>query len=294
MRSAGGSDSVVLACASDEHYVRPLAAMLRSAIDNLGEGAALEVHVLQSGIDAATRERITHRWPAHVEVNWIETQESAFAGLPLWGRMPVSTYYKLGLPDLLPGSVTKVLWLDCDVIVLDDLSALWDIPLESAPLGAVQDSIVPLVSSPCGIESYRNHGIDPGEKYFNAGVMIVDLAAWRRLGVTARAIDYLREHRESVTFWDQEGLNLALAGKWRQMDPGGTTTRVSPNKSPRPTSHRSCTLREDSSHGDIVRAIRCVRSTMYIWTVPRSPDGVRIRVSREPQCHSMRDRDCDH
>ena len=209
---------VVIACASDEHYVRPLAAMLRSVVDNFSDNRALEIFIIHSGITSLDRERVAHGWPGNVQVRWIETRESDFAGLPLWGRMPVSTYYKLRLPDFLPQRIGKALWLDCDVIVLDDVSHLWDGELGELSLGAVQDAVVPLVSSSCGILNHRQLGLDPAAKYFNAGVMLVDVDAWRRDGVAARAMDYLRQYHQSVTFWDQEGLNVALAGRWMPVD----------------------------------------------------------------------------
>ena len=192
--------------------------MLRSVIDNLGDERALDLYVIQSDIDEEGRAHVTQGWPARVTVTWIEAEESAFAGLPLWGRMPVSTYFKLGIPELLPLHVTRALWLDCDLIVLDDVGVLWDTDLEGAPLGAVQDSVVPRVSSTFGIARHRELGIGAESMYFNAGVMIVDVDAWRRAGVTAKAIDYLRKYQDAVTFWDQEGLNAALAGRWMQLE----------------------------------------------------------------------------
>ena len=212
------SERVVVVCASDERYVRPLAAMLRSVIDNLGDGCAASVYVLQSGIGEADREAVTRGWPPHVVAHWVDAHESAFAGLPLWGRMPISTYFKLGLGDFLPVAEARAIWLDCDVIVLDDLAELWRTPLGSDVIGAAQDAVVPFVSSRCGIASYRQLGMNPDAKYFNAGVMLVNLEAWRTHGVRARAVDYLKRHESSVTFWDQEGLNVALAGAWAELD----------------------------------------------------------------------------
>jgi lipopolysaccharide biosynthesis glycosyltransferase len=212
------ADPIVIACASDEHYVRPLAAMLRSVIDNLAPERSAEVNILQSGIAAAERERVTRGWPSRVVAKWIDADESAFEGLPLWGRMPVSTYFKLAIPALVSPAVSKVIWLDCDLIVLDDIADLWDVPLGGASLAAVQDSIVPHVSSHFGIARYAELGIDPAARYFNAGVMVVDVDAWRRIDVAGKAIDYLRKYRDAVTFWDQEGLNAALAGAWLSLE----------------------------------------------------------------------------
>jgi lipopolysaccharide biosynthesis glycosyltransferase len=192
--------------------------MLRSVIDNLEDGRALNIYVIASYIDEAGRQGVSRGWPPTVTVTWLEAEETAFAGLPLWGRMPVATYFKLGLTELLPADVSRAIWLDCDLIVLDDIGNLWDTELEGAPLGAVQDSLVPRVSSTFGIARHRELGIDSGSMYFNAGVMIVDVEAWRRAGVTSQAIEYLRKYQDAVTFWDQEGLNATLAGNWLALD----------------------------------------------------------------------------
>ena len=209
---------IVVACASDEHYIRPLAAMLRSTIDNLTAGRSIVFYILQAGISNDARTAVTAGWPDNATARWIEIDPATFDGLPLWGRMPVSTYFKLGLPDLLPENVEKVLWLDSDVIVLDDVAELWDQSLEGARLAAVADSVVPFAGSAWGISHHRELGIDPRARYFNAGVMLIDVAGWRRDGIAAKAFDYLHRFGESVTFWDQEGLNAALAEQWVALD----------------------------------------------------------------------------
>lgn len=215
---AASPERVVVACASDAKYVRPLAAMLRSLVDNLGMGRALDVYILHSGIGESERRAVAHRWPEKCAAHWLTTDENAFGGLPLWGRMPVSTYFKLALPDMLPQSVTRAIWLDCDLLVLDDIGPLWDSDLGDHPLGAVQDAVVPLVSSRFGVAGYGELGIDASAEYFNAGVMVIDVDAWRRDKVQARALDYLKRFQRSVVFWDQEGLNAALAGRWASLD----------------------------------------------------------------------------
>jgi lipopolysaccharide biosynthesis glycosyltransferase len=211
-------ETVVIACASDRTYARPLAAMLRSVADNLGPNRRADVYVLQSGIDDHAADAITSGFSRdRCNIHWVAARESSFEGLPLWGRMPVSTYFKLALPDILPARVNKAIWLDCDLLVLDDIGVLWDEELGDNRLLAVQDAVVPLVSSRCGIEHYADLGIDPGEKYFNAGVMVVDVAAWREGKIQQRAIAYLKRFESSVVFWDQEALNAVLVNRWKEL-----------------------------------------------------------------------------
>lgn len=211
-------DSVVVVCGTDARYAAPLAVMLRSAVDNLAASRKLAVHILYSDVSEIDRQRVVESIPAdRCTIDWIQADESKFAGLPLWGRMPVSTYFKLLLPDVLSSAVVRVIWLDCDVLVTGDISELWDIDLRGMPVAAVQDKLVPVASSRGGIASRSDAGIADDSKYFNAGVMVVDVDRWRANRVTSLALDHLRRRWKSVVFWDQEGLNVALAGKWMEL-----------------------------------------------------------------------------
>jgi lipopolysaccharide biosynthesis glycosyltransferase len=62
-------------------------------------------------------------------------------------------------------------------------------------------------------------GLPAAAKYFNAGVMLVDLVRWRRERIADRALEYLQRYRDRVLLWDQEALNAALAGRWGELDP---------------------------------------------------------------------------
>ncbi len=61
-------------------------------------------------------------------------------------------------------------------------------------------------------------GPAPDAPYFNSGLLVVDLAQWRREGYADQVLQCLRRHREHVVWWDQYALNVVLAGKWRALD----------------------------------------------------------------------------
>ena len=226
-------NAIVIACAADQDYVRPLAVMLQSLLANLGTGRTARIHVLHGGIDDRDRAVLTELCARNRgTLLWVSAQDTRFAGAPLWGRMTVTTYYKLALSDLLSRDVRKVIWLDSDLAVLGDIARLWDEPIGERHALAVPDAVVRYVSSRCGIAGYRELGIPPRARYFNAGVMVIDLALWRRDRVSERALEYVRQYRDRVWFWDQEGLNAVLAGQWGELDsrwnhnasvPGGAT-----------------------------------------------------------------------
>lgn len=211
---------IVIMCATDSHYVTPLAVMLRSVLTNLSVDRKAAIYIMEGGVDAQSREKLIRSLPSgRATVEWLAVDPAVYSGAPLWGRMPVSTYYKLAVADTLPVDIQKAIWLDCDLLATADLASLWDIDLDGNHLRAVQDSIVPLVSSSFGVAAYEALGIARDARYFNAGVMLVDLDRWRADGISQKVLDYLRQYRDSVFFWDQEGLNAVLAGKWGELDP---------------------------------------------------------------------------
>jgi lipopolysaccharide biosynthesis glycosyltransferase len=197
----------------------PLAVMLRSAVTHLDCERRLVAYVVDDGIASDDKQRVIQSLPDHVSVHWIEPRRENFDGLPLWGRMPITTYDKLMVAEFLPGSVHRAIWLDCDMLVLADLKALWDRPFADATTMAVQDSLVPFVSSRFGVGGYDELRMERETPYFNAGMMVIDVDAWRADGISRLALEYLKKYHNRVCFWDQEALNAVLAGKWNPLEP---------------------------------------------------------------------------
>ena len=84
----------------------------------------IEVYAVDDGIDQEDKKRIGRAVPDRVAMHWVASRPPATA-LFTWGRMPATTYQKLTLGEWLPPSVHKAIWLDCDLLVLDDLARLW-------------------------------------------------------------------------------------------------------------------------------------------------------------------------
>ena len=88
------------------------------------------------------------------------------------------------------------------MLVLADLATLWDRPFSGATTMAVQDSLVPFVSSRFGVGGYEELRMDPDTPYFNAGMMVIDVDAWRTGGISRLALEYLKARVVSVKFED--------------------------------------------------------------------------------------------
>lgn len=209
--------------ATDERYVVPTAASVRSVIDTLAAGDTLDIAVLACDLGAASRERMALSWAdPRCRVVFADVDVRRFARLPITSaassRLTRAAYARLMLGRLLPADWDRVVYLDTDTITRRPLNALWDTDLRGNLIGAVQDDYIPTVASPHGIPTWRKLGLPADLPYFNSGVMLIDVAAWRREDLGERALAYLDEHPGDISLFDQDALNAVVAGRWLRLD----------------------------------------------------------------------------
>lgn len=112
---------------------------------------------------------------------------------------PKSTYYRLLLPALLT-DLDKVIYLDCDLVVESALTDLWDEALgDHLVLGvAERDELQP------GMQA---HVETPGDPYINAGVLVMNLNAWRTESIASKCLTWLHANPTRATMMDQDAIN---------------------------------------------------------------------------------------
>lgn len=109
------------------------------------------------------------------------------------------SYMKLFLDDLLPRSVERVLYLDSDTLVVDDLTELWELDLQGHPAAGVID---------CFSEKYYQvFRLSDGAYYCNSGMILEDLNAWREKRIGDKIRDYCKACNGYVYFMEQTAFN---------------------------------------------------------------------------------------
>lgn len=230
------SDSPIeVAIAADDAFALPMTVTMKSALLAAGPSTRFRLHVLDGGLSAESRRRIERSWrDPRLEVRWCTPDFGVLSGLPVSGHVNAMTYARLLLQHYVPEDVERVLYLDSDLLVLADLSALWAMPWEDVACLATPDVGAPWVNArqlgpdgsrcirhladTCPIANYEQLGFAPSDPYLNGGVLLANLDAWRDMDFCARALRCLDEHRASVTYWDQYALNVVLRGRWRAID----------------------------------------------------------------------------
>lgn len=128
------------------------------------------------------------------------------------GGFDISIMSRLFMGDVLPDSVERVLYLDCDTIILQSLHRLWEVNLKGAVLGAVMEPTI--------YDSVKEQiGLNPQEPYYNSGVLLIDLKRWREENVQQELVEYFLGHNGALGFGDQDTINAVLRGKIRTLSP---------------------------------------------------------------------------
>jgi len=113
-------------------------------------------------------------------------------------HLTVAVYVRLFLTEFFDDSVSKVLYLDSDLLVCRDISPLWNTDISGYALAAVRDH----PASRCLLEPPI-----PPERFFNSGVLLVNLDRWRRSGAPHHLVKFAEEHRSTLLSHDQDVLN---------------------------------------------------------------------------------------
>jgi lipopolysaccharide biosynthesis glycosyltransferase len=184
------------------------------------------ITVLADDLDDAARENLSRTLRNHpdaaLDIVDIGDLLAPLERLPIGGSRtyPRSIWSTLFLGSVLPGDLQRTLYLDSDVIVRHDPSGLWNVDLDGNVVAAVIDGDDAWSDNSLHDRIAYHHelGLAPGLAYFNSGVLLVDLDAWRRDDITLRCQQILRRFHDRVMWVDQEILNAALAGRWLKVD----------------------------------------------------------------------------
>ncbi len=141
-----------------------------------------------------------------LRTQFIEISNNAYS--EIWGTLrdephiSSAALYRCSLGSILPKTVTRVLYLDCDTLVLSSLAELYDRDLGGSIVAAYQ----------VGNALHEDLGVGPSQ-YFSSGVMLIDLNLWRKQNVEKRVFEVLTTMSDRLVWHDQCALNIALAGQ---------------------------------------------------------------------------------
>lgn len=210
----------IIATAIDRAFVEPACVLLASIAANAD---VAEAGLVVYGLGLTQHDRDCLAKSCGAMADKLSVVDLNFAAdrlkkLPVTLTVPsIVAYARMLVPSILPHSASRLLYLDSDIVVIDSLRPLFETKLAGAILGAVPDAISPWVDLSFRSDVLR---LSNPSFYFNSGVLLIDVEAWQKEGLTEKAFAFNESLPPGtrLSFPDQDVLNAILADSWLPLD----------------------------------------------------------------------------
>lgn len=205
---------------TDDNYIPFLDVAIASLIANASKEFNYRIIVLNTGLKSENMARVKQNERPGVAIEFADISERV-AGIRSCLKniyhFSISSYYRIFIASLFP-QYDKIIYLDCDLVVLGDISELYNTELGENVLGAVTDQYV------CNTKEFRCYaekavGVDP-DSYFNTGVLLISLEQFRRNNIEGEFIKLISAYDFDLLDPDQAYLNYLCFGKARMLPNG--------------------------------------------------------------------------
>lgn len=200
---------------SSNRFANVAATSMVSLMENNKSCDLIHFYLVDDGIKNETKKQlITLISRYHREIDFIPAPDPCeIFQYPFKDKYQMGhSYVRMCIGQLLPQSVDRVLCLDSDTLVLDDLSELWNMDMGDNILAGVADCM--------NLKAYSSQfGLSNNQIYCNAGVFLVDLKKWRAQKVEDRIKNVIQTKNGNVFFFEQTLMNYCCRGKIAKLHP---------------------------------------------------------------------------
>ena len=192
--------------ASDDNYVPLLTISIVSFLENnCNEFDEINVFILNDGISKQNIEKISNSlYKYNCNIDFIKTKNiehlnSKIVSLEKDNISSFTTYSRLFIGSLIPDTIDKIIYLDCDILVVDSVKQLWDEDISDYYCAGVLDC--------CNTTVQKMLGISEEDNYINAGMLYVNLKKWREDNVEDKFIEFIMNNQNRYYQHDQGIIN---------------------------------------------------------------------------------------
>lgn len=202
----------------DENYNKQALTSIISLLDNVSE--PINIHIVHKNkslfVDLPNVIKF-HQNLNNFKIYEFKREVSNFPNI-LNSHISEATYYRLFVEEILPRNIERILYIDCDVICIND--PIKDIKQEFESLSKSNKTIgvsIEKFSNNEEIEIFNRLNLSSKE-YFNAGVMFIDFNKWIKKNVPEQSTNIIKKLGNKLKFWDQDVLNKIFNSDFRTID----------------------------------------------------------------------------
>lgn len=197
--SATETSSVPIAMAADNNYTYPTIVSITSLMTNSNENTNYDIYIMvQGGFEEANKQKLLvlqEKYDNRCKITLIDMKDR-YKNANDKGHITTPTYYRLSLSSLLP-DLNKIIWMDGDTLIFEDLTDLIKIDMENLYYRGFLDYPYPM-------ECFNF----AGDHYICAGVMLINLEKLRQDNMEAKFEDFIEKNNENLVQHDQTVINV--------------------------------------------------------------------------------------
>ncbi len=194
---------------SSNEYLPYCATTMLSMLNNVDKNFYLCFYILTNKkISQKLKKKITNlKKGNNYKISFIDVsnkQIDIFQHIKVPKHINNITFLRLLLPHLLPNE-DKVIYIDSDTLVLDDISKLYSIDMDECPIAGCEDVNGIVLGKSLGHNMLTS-------KYINAGVLLLDLQKLRNTNYIQKLNDYICNFIDKYQLGDQDLINDIFRG----------------------------------------------------------------------------------
>lgn len=189
--------------ASDDNFAEMLGISMISLFENNKKCNEIDVYILDGGISDKNKTLLKKISESYLRNLYFLNVNKYLDKKMKQQRGSLSTFSRLYLGDLLPDYVTKSLYLDCDLLILKNISEMYNTNIQDYYCAGVNDCI--------SKERKQCINLKADSNYFNAGVLLINVSKWRETEIISKFISFSKEYNNDVDYADQGIINGVIS-----------------------------------------------------------------------------------
>lgn len=192
---------------SDNNYCVYMGVSILSLLENNRHFKNINIYIIDNNIGIENKEKLINTVKYYRrQIFFIKFDKyKKYLNLNMPWDISISSYARLFVCSMLPLDINKVLYFDCDTIIVDSLEELWNENIDEFCVAGVCDTVPSNVKQMVGLKNT--------DFYINAGMLLINLKKWREYNLENKFLKFIDNHNGSVIHHDQGVINGVIKNK---------------------------------------------------------------------------------
>ena len=192
---------------SDDNYYIYMGVSILSVLENNKNFNSINIYIVDNNISDGNKlelKKLVESYQRNIIFIDFEKYKK-YLNLNMQWQISISSYARLFVASMLPSNIDKVLYFDCDTLIVDSLNELWNQDINDFYIAGVCDTV------PSNIK--QAIGLNNKDFYINAGMLLINLKKWREDNLEKNLLNFIDNHNGNVIHHDQGVINGVIKNK---------------------------------------------------------------------------------